>query len=363
MDSPSFDIFQIYSRYCEITLEVYASEGDGYRHANESMKVKLAREALSHLLELVESRVYKRMSIFEELFVLMSRLNLMVRCDNFFLSFPLLCVLYIIKAPMHHLPFYLQVDSQEFSRFYSFVFFICRENGQRSISKWNIKRELMMFSIYLPPSVPCTKIILQTSNLNLLFLYILFSAVSRAIIAWKLVLSGRFRLLNQWCSFVENNQRHNISEDTWSQVLAFSRCVHENLEGYDPEGAWPVLIDEFVEHMYRMSGSEDTHKLGCKCGDSEAQPIYEALSGLKVYPGAKRKLDGQELESMDAYVDSDTVIVSKRRHTMEHGKHNNAFGCSKSPCAVEGGLSKGFAQLFSNHSCLQFDHESRVSFT
>ncbi|MFS7970824.1 putative defective-in-cullin neddylation protein [Helianthus anomalus] len=290
MDSPSLDIFQIYTRYCEITLEVYASEGDGYRHANESMKVKLAREALSHLLELVESRVYKRMSIFEELFVLMSRLNLMV-------------------------------DSQEFSRFYSFVFFICRENGQRSIT------------------------------------------VSRAIIAWKLVLSGRFRLLNQWCSFVENNQRHNISEDTWSQVLAFSRCVHENLEGYDPEGAWPVLIDEFVEHMYRMSGSEDTHKLGCKCGDSEAQPIYEALSGLKVYPGTKRKLDGQEVESMDAYVDSDTVIVSKRRHTMEHGKHNNAFGSSKSPCAVEGGLSKGFAQLFSNHSCLQFDHESRVSFT
>ncbi|KAJ0955688.1 putative defective-in-cullin neddylation protein [Helianthus annuus] len=72
----------------------------------------------------------------------------------------------------------------------------------------------------------------------------------RVIIAWKLVLSGRFRLLNQWCSFFENNQRHNISKDTWSQVLAFSRCVHENLEGYDPEGAWPVLIDEFVEHMF-----------------------------------------------------------------------------------------------------------------
>ncbi|XP_076883305.1 defective in cullin neddylation protein AAR3-like [Bidens hawaiensis] len=71
--------------------------------------------------------------------------------------------------------------------------------------------------------------------------------------AWKLVLSGRFRLLNQWCNFVEKNQRHNISEDTWRQVLAFSRCVHENLEGYDPEGAWPVLVDEFVEHMYRYN--------------------------------------------------------------------------------------------------------------
>ncbi|XP_076954258.1 defective in cullin neddylation protein AAR3-like [Bidens hawaiensis] len=281
MDSPSLsnqlDIFQIYRRYCEIALDVYASEGDGYRHANESMKTKLAREGLSRLLELVESRVYKRMSIFEELSVLMSRLNLMV-------------------------------DSHEFSRFYNFVFFICRENGQRSIT------------------------------------------VSRAIMAWKLVLSGRFRLLNQWCSFIEDNQRHNISEDTWRQVLAFSRCVHENLEGYDPEGAWPVLIDEFVEHMYRVSGSEDTHKLGCTCGDLEDQPIHETLPGLKVYPGAKRKLEGQELESMDG------IIISKRRHTVDHVKHN-------SPCAVEGGLSKGFAKLFSNHSCLKFDHENRVSFT
>ena len=34
----------------------------------------------------------------------------------------------------------------------------------------------------------------------------------------------------------QESQRHNISDDTWQQVLAFSRCVHENLEGYDPEG-------------------------------------------------------------------------------------------------------------------------------
>ncbi|PWA77036.1 hypothetical protein CTI12_AA079610 [Artemisia annua] len=72
----------------------------------------------------------RRMSILEEVVVLMSRLN-------------------------------LQAYINEFSRFYDFVFFICRENGQRSIT------------------------------------------VSRAIMAWKLVLSGRFRLFNQWCIFVE----------------------------------------------------------------------------------------------------------------------------------------------------------------
>lgn len=31
-------------------------------------------------------------------------------------------------------------------------------------------------------------------------------------------------------------QRHNISEDTWQQLLSFSRCVNEDLEGYDPRG-------------------------------------------------------------------------------------------------------------------------------
>ncbi|KAF9602916.1 hypothetical protein IFM89_032798 [Coptis chinensis] len=60
-------------------------------------------------------------------------------------------------------------------------------------------------------------------------------AVTKAIDAWKLVLKGRFRLLNEWGSFVEKHQRHNIPEDTWQQLLAFSRCVYEDLEGYDPK--------------------------------------------------------------------------------------------------------------------------------
>lgn len=31
----------------------------------------------------------------------------------------------------------------------------------------------------------------------------LFAAVNRAVSAWRLVLAGRFRLLSQWCDFVE----------------------------------------------------------------------------------------------------------------------------------------------------------------
>ncbi|XP_076935071.1 defective in cullin neddylation protein AAR3-like [Bidens hawaiensis] len=270
------DIFQIYTRYCEVTSEALSFGGDGYRPANESNKAKLCKDALSNLLQLIESSVDKRMPIFEQIPMLMSRLDLMA-------------------------------DSCEFSRFYNFIFFISRENGQRSI------------------------------------------AVSRAIMAWKLVLSGRFRLLNQWCNFVEKNQRHNISEDTWRQVLAFSRCVHENLEGYDPEGAWPVLVDEFVEHMYRVNGYEDTRNVCCSCSDSKTQPIDDSLPGLKIIPGVKRKYSN-DLQNQELTNNNNTIIMhSKRRHTD-----------LANPCAIEGSLSEGIQELFSSLSSLQFDRETRV---
>ncbi|KAK9272634.1 hypothetical protein L1049_003010 [Liquidambar formosana] len=318
--SNRFDIFDIYRRYCAdiVSGNAYACGEEGYKRDEESQRAKFSREALAQLLKLVQSRVYTRISIFDEIFELMSRLDLMV-------------------------------EFMEFSRFYDFVFFMCRENGQKNIT------------------------------------------VGKAVAAWRLVLAGRFRLLSQWCDFVEKNQRHNISEDAWRQVLAFSRCVHENLEGYDPEGAWPVLIDDFVEHMYRVTGSNDNLNFFCNCGDSEAQP-EDPLPGLKIFPGLKRKLldDGsQRHEASDTlFLDStnlDPILKSKKikqvfvadkplnwgenppgvanGDCMEVVRHNGPLNSTKSPCAVEGCLSKGFAGLLSTRSCLQFNRERRVSYT
>ncbi|KAK1383612.1 Defective in cullin neddylation protein [Heracleum sosnowskyi] len=302
--SNQFDIFMIYRRFCDI--KAGTSEKDNYRRNDESQKNEYSKLALTQLLNSVESQLHPRMSIIDELFKLMTRVD-------------------------------LTVDYSEFSRFYGFVFFICRENGQKSIT------------------------------------------VSRAVTAWRLVLAGRFRLLNEWCNFVEKNQRHNISEDTWRQVLSFSRCVHENLGGYDPEGAWPVLIDEFVEHMYRLKGSNNTPVFNCSCGDFEAQP-----TGLKSFPGLKRKTDyfnQQDMEIDNNFASSD---ICKRRHIdignkmwspadnaqlyntdefMESSikQSPSPLRGTKSPCAVEGCLSKGFAGLFSTQSRVPFGRERRVS--
>ena len=50
---------------------------------------------------------------------------------------------------------------------------------------------------------------------------------------------------------------------------------------------------------------------------------------------------------------------------MEITRCNNTppLSASKSPCAIEGCLSKGLAWLFPTRSCLQLNRDSRVSFS
>lgn len=286
--SPRFDIFGFYMRYSDIVAGIWAN----VKASDEQLKAGYFKEELLELLEMVEeAKLHTRISLMEEIYRLMLQLD-------------------------------LKADFSEFSRFYDFVFFLCRENGQKNIS------------------------------------------VRKAVMAWRLILDGRFRLLHQWCDFVEKNQRHNISEDTWRQVLAFSHCVHENLEGYDPEGAWPVLIDEFAEHMYRIRGSDSSTQLACNCDDSDFHKAEEqVLRGLKLCPGFKRKSCDDLLKEHGDYA-GPNFWEENRARVLDMGKYNNSNNLlGHSNCAVEGSLSKGFAGLLSNRPCLQFEKKGRVSFT
>ncbi|GAB2212328.1 hypothetical protein Drorol1_Dr00020288, partial [Drosera rotundifolia] len=305
-----FDIVRIYKRFCDIRAgTAYLCNEENI--SDESGKGSCVKQAFTELSMFIASTLNLSASIYEQLLKLMSQLNLMG-------------------------------DFTEFSNFYDFVFFICRENGQKRIT------------------------------------------VSRAVSAWRLVLAGRFRLLNHWCDFVEKNQRHNISEDTWRQVLAFSRCVHEDLEGYDAAGAWPVLVDDFVEHMYRITGSNKSvlQDAACSCNDGDGKPhiVEDSLPGLKRCPGLKRKSSDDLLNFCSSPLDGSvfSVFPSKCRKSEKQwtfhkdrpplsdsddlqgiAKQISSFSIGPS-CAIEGYLSKGFASLLSSRPSVQLDQEMRV---
>lgn len=70
-----------------------------------------------------------------------------------------------------------------------------------------------------------------------------------AVGMWGLLLQSRWPMLDSWVSFLTEHHKRAISRDTWSQLWDFIRSVKEDLSDYDENGAWPYLIDEFVEHV------------------------------------------------------------------------------------------------------------------
>lgn len=77
------------------------------------------------------------------------------------------------------------------------------------------------------------------------------TATATAMLA--LLLGRRWQLLPHFHQFLEQSKYKIVNRDQWYNILEFTRMVAPDLCNYDEDGAWPVMLDEFVEWYRQVS--------------------------------------------------------------------------------------------------------------
>ncbi|XP_034106879.1 DCN1-like protein 5 isoform X1 [Drosophila nasuta] len=70
----------------------------------------------------------------------------------------------------------------------------------------------------------------------------------------QLLLGKHWPLYPQFAQFLEQSKYKVINKDQWCNILEFSRTICIDLSNYDIDGAWPVMLDEFVEWLRLQRG-------------------------------------------------------------------------------------------------------------
>jgi len=86
-----------------------------------------------------------------------------------------------------------------------------------------------------------------------------------ALDLWNTVFPGNWGLADKWIAFIQKQNElakakkggiKCVSRDIWDQVLEFSRDIQPDLSNWEDDGAWPVIIDEFVEFVNEGKGKK-----------------------------------------------------------------------------------------------------------
>ncbi|KAJ8667164.1 hypothetical protein QAD02_008826 [Eretmocerus hayati] len=77
----------------------------------------------------------------------------------------------------------------------------------------------------------------------------------------QLLLGKHWSLFSQFAKFLDQSKYKVINKDQWCNILEFSRTISDNLSNYDLDGAWPVMLDEFVEWLKAQQQHDATSQM------------------------------------------------------------------------------------------------------
>ena len=78
---------------------------------------------------------------------------------------------------------------------------------------------------------------------------------SKALLS--ILLGEKWKLLGSFLTYLDHQKQYRvINKDQWYNIHEFSHTIKQDLSNYDPNGAWPVILDEFVEWMEEQNQSD-----------------------------------------------------------------------------------------------------------
>ncbi|OCB89685.1 DUF298-domain-containing protein [Sanghuangporus baumii] len=73
---------------------------------------------------------------------------------------------------------------------------------------------------------------------------------------WSVILAPRYPIMSEVVEFInEKGTYKGVNKDLWTMMYEFCQNVQPSLDGYDAEGAWPTLLDDFVEWKKSKQGA------------------------------------------------------------------------------------------------------------
>ncbi|KAL5293292.1 DCUN1D5 family protein [Megaselia abdita] len=65
----------------------------------------------------------------------------------------------------------------------------------------------------------------------------------------QVLLGKQWAMYPEFEQFLNTSKYKVINKDQWCNILEFSRTINNDVSNYDIDGAWPVMLDEFVEWL------------------------------------------------------------------------------------------------------------------